>query len=656
MFKNMKVGTKIAGGFGVGLVLTIIIGGISIYNISKIGNIVNRLATQEIPETSAVIETERAMWHTHVLSYEFDDKLDEPSKKAWFDQRDMIEKGVEKIIPIATALDHDQTLTVANDIKAMHGEYSEIGEAYTALALRNIEIREQMEAEALAVGQQWAGFIEGQNKKMETAVASRSFDDVVTRAVKVKNSHEAVDVFNEARKNQFQFMITLDPDKAQQLKADIEKLTQLTEEQIKYSEDPADKERAKAALTHTAGYAELMEEWVGNRQRQSDLLARSDAKAMDIIDLTSAIAVRSNKASYEVGLTTVRLVSNIKWLLFAVLGGAVFIGVLLSFFITRGITRPLNHVIDGLSDGAEQVTAAAGQVSSSSQSLAEGASEQAASIEETSSSMEEMSAMTQKNAENAVQADSLMQESSQVVSQANESMGQLTLSMEDISRASDETSKIIKTIDEIAFQTNLLALNAAVEAARAGEAGAGFAVVADEVRNLAMRAAEAAKNTAQMIEGTVKKVADGTELVSVTNKAFEQVAKSTARVGELVAEIAAASKEQSSGIDQVNTAVSEMDKVVQQNAASAEESASAAEEMSAQAEQLMAYVADLVGLVTGSNAHADRSVSVRQQKSVHSMPGKASEKAKNRQLPLHHKNEIRPDQVISSGNDDFRDF
>jgi methyl-accepting chemotaxis protein len=236
-------------------------------------------------------------------------------------------------------------------------------------------------------------------------------------------------------------------------------------------------------------------------------------------------------------------------------------------------------------------------------------------------------------------------------------MGQLILSMEDISRASDETSKIIKTIDEIAFQTNLLALNAAVEAARAGEAGAGFAVVADEVRNLAMRAAEAAKNTARMIEGTVKKVADGSELVSVTNKAFEQVARSTARVGELVAEIAAASKEQSGGIDQVNTAVSEMDKVVQQNAASAEESASAAEEMSAQAEQLMAYVSDLVGLVAGSNAGAARSVSVRKQKPVHSVPARASKKAGHRQLPLLHKDEIRPDQALLSGNDDdFKEF
>jgi len=171
--------------------------------------------------------------------------------------------------------------------------------------------------------------------------------------------------------------------------------------------------------------------------------------------------------------------------------------------------------------------------------------------------------------------------------------------MDEISKASDETSKIIKTIDEIAFQTNLLALNAAVEAARAGEAGAGFAVVADEVRNLAMRAADAAKNTAELIEGTVKKVGDGTNLVNTTNEAFGKVAVSASKVGELVAEIASASNEQSQGISQVNTAVTEMDKVVQQNAANAEESASASEEMNAQAEQMKSMVNELGELVGG---------------------------------------------------------
>ncbi|MFK5951431.1 MAG: methyl-accepting chemotaxis protein [Desulfobacterium sp.] len=324
-------------------------------------------------------------------------------------------------------------------------------------------------------------------------------------------------------------------------------------------------------------------------------------------------------------------------------------------FFSRSITLPINRIIHGLGEGSTQVAAASTQVSSSSQSLAEGASEQAASIEETSASMEEMSSMTKKTAENAKHADTLTRETNLVVNEANASMGLLTDSMKDISKASEETSKIIKTIDEIAFQTNLLALNAAVEAARAGEAGAGFAVVADEVRNLAMRAADAAKNTAQMIEGTVKKVNEGSELVSKTHASFEKVSVSSGKVEALVAEIAEASNEQARGIEQVNIAISEMDKVVQQNAANAEESASASEEMNAQAGQLKEYVRDLVILITGSNEsyQAEGDIPPRKRTRIpsHNRPSPARN---TKQLSSKTK-EITPEQMIPF-DDDFENF
>ena len=270
------------------------------------------------------------------------------------------------------------------------------------------------------------------------------------------------------------------------------------------------------------------------------------------------------------------------------------------FWIAVGVSEPIRRISEKMNNSAQEVASAAGQVSSAGQLLAQGASEQAAAIEETSASLEEMSSMIKQNADHAGQADKLMHETKQVMGQANGSMGQLSTSMEEISKASEETSKIIKTIDEIAFQTNLLALNAAVEAARAGEAGAGFAVVADEVRNLAMRAAEAAKNTAGMIEQTVKKVKEGADLTTKTAQDFVHVVKRAEKVAELVGEISAASNEQAHGIDQTNESVAEMDKVVQQNAASAEESASAGEQLNAQAEEMKFMVEELAAIVGGS--------------------------------------------------------
>ncbi|MBI5586517.1 MAG: MCP four helix bundle domain-containing protein [Deltaproteobacteria bacterium] len=376
-----------------------------------------------------------------------------------------------------------------------------------------------------------------------------------------------------------------------------------------------------------------------------------------MIEIQKSIGRAREKAGMDEGRRTIHFVI---WLT----GFSLISGVFLSIFITRMITNRLKKVIAGLREGADQVASAAGQVSSASQSLAEGASEQAAGLEETSSSMEEMSSMTKQNAHNAGQANTLMAETGQVVDEANRSIDRLTGSMNEISQASEETGKIIKTIDEIAFQTNLLALNAAVEAARAGEAGAGFAVVADEVRNLALRAAEAAKNTAGLIEDTVKKVKKGSEIVIRTNEAFLKVAGGSKKTSELVAEIAAASQEQAQGIEQVSKAIAEMDRVVQQNAAGAEESASASEELNAQAEQMKDFVQQLVNLVGGA---ANENGAAKTKTPGHPLNPGTGRKALAAPLkkvktpawttrtvsPL---KEIRPERVIPLEAGDFKEF
>ncbi len=280
---------------------------------------------------------------------------------------------------------------------------------------------------------------------------------------------------------------------------------------------------------------------------------------------------------------------------------AIALSLLVTIFTARGIISSLKNLIANLTTGADQVTSASEQLAAASHSLAEGSSEQAASVEETAAAMEEMSATTQKNAENAHQADQLAKNGTALMDKAHHSMKAMIQAIEEISKASSATAKIIKTIDEIAFQTNLLALNAAVEAARAGEVGAGFAVVANEVRSLALRAAEAAKNTSLLIERTIKEVQGGTQLVQQTDESYREVAQSLKKVVDLVGEISAASKEQAEGIGQINKAVAEMDRVVQRNAANAEESASSSEEMNAQAQQLMEFVTELKTLVKGKS-------------------------------------------------------
>ena len=350
-----------------------------------------------------------------------------------------------------------------------------------------------------------------------------------------------------------------------------------------------------------------------------------------------------------------------------VLSLAIVLGGVLAFLLIRGINQALAGAAFELSEGAEQVSSAAGQVSASSQSLAQGSSEQAASLEETSASTEEITSMTRKNAENSRSAAQLVSSTAELVTAANHNLEQMVGSMQEINASSDKISRIIKVIDEIAFQTNILALNAAVEAARAGEAGMGFAVVAEEVRNLAQRSAQAAKDTAALIEESISKSNDGKGKLDLVGQAIHDITANVTQVKTLVDEVHLGSEEQARGIEQIAKAIAQMEQVTQKTAASAEESASASQELSAQAVSMNEVVGELNELVgaaakTGHDRRQPRSHPALRHSSgpgptnPSQRPSAASKPAR----PAHHAQPVAPVSVAPDGSfpleEDFKEF
>jgi methyl-accepting chemotaxis protein len=408
------------------------------------------------------------------------------------------------------------------------------------------------------------------------------------------SSHEMdkieYDLYN-LRVKIFEYLGTVNPDELKKIEEEVEKFSARIRTGLE--EYPQFEEAKKLFANSMEEYRNIMqfhyeyfqtkkayELIYGDSQKHFDALRTLiNKEKQEILDRTKRSAEGGSSKATDIAAIVLAI-----GFLIAISGG---------IFIRHSVTGPIQRVIEGLESAYKELAAAASHISSASLELAQGTSQQAGALDQTSSFLEEMASMTRKNAKNAGAADHIVKESGKVMNDARNSLKQLTRSMQEISQSSEETRKIIKTIDEIAFQTNLLALNAAVEAARAGEAGAGFAVVAEEVRNLAMRAAGAAKNTADIIESTVGKIQNGSEQVLIVNEIFARVETDIGKLGNLIGVAASSSNEQSRGIEQVNNSVSEMDKVVQQNAANGEELAGTAEEMDAQTGHMNEFIQSL---------------------------------------------------------------
>jgi methyl-accepting chemotaxis protein len=334
-------------------------------------------------------------------------------------------------------------------------------------------------------------------------------------------------------------------------------------------------------------------------QKQLDTVAQFSA---DVNEMMNAMATRNASLAIE----TAEAMGTSSIIMMILLIVSILLGVIMSVFIINSIVKPINRAIDELSSGSGQVTSASGEISKASQSMASGASEQASSLEEISASLNEITSMTKQNSDNVQTADALVKDSVDKAKESKDAMARLFEAVNAIKASGDDTARILKDIDEIAFQTNLLALNAAVEAARAGEAGKGFAVVAEEVRNLAQRSAESAKKTALLIETSQKSSSKGLELAEETSHSIEKISEASEKIAVIIDEIAKASEEQARGVDQVNQAIGNLDQTTQANASQSEELAASSEELSSQALSINDLVGDLVTVVAGAMARAQR--------------------------------------------------
>jgi methyl-accepting chemotaxis protein len=638
--KNMKLGTKLYMVLGILVVTACVVAGVGMYAMDTINGLLDYQNNFTIPETDAlagvrfnVMDILRNEKNAIIVTTEEESKKFEERAAKAIENTDKALAELTEVYGRDTGASAEEHAAVAEipkgleEVKANDKVLHELAVQHTVTKGKELVNGKGLEL-VTTIDEGFAGLTERWRKELAgPGATAKTLQDKIDGAygilVRVMKNHQAQALHLAARTEEdFAKVENANKTRGEEIAAELDALMALAD-----ANDKSALETIKTACAELnalqAQIFELSRKDTDNKASDISLGAQLDA-SNKLFDATEKLNKALDATTASVIQQSITLYRFSFWLLVGVAVIGIVVSMIVATIIIRGVTSSIGRVVSGLAEGSAQVNSASSQVAQSSQSMAEGASEQASSIEETSASLEEITSMTKQNADNASQAKKLAEAANASADKGSESMEKMGRAIDDIKKSSDETAKIIKTIDEIAFQTNLLALNAAVEAARAGDAGKGFAVVAEEVRNLAQRSAAAAKSTADMIEGSVKNADSGVVISGEVGSSLKEIADSVRKVNSLVGEIASASKEQAQGIEQVSTAVNQLSQVTQTNAASSEECAAAAEELGAQSEEMKRMVDALQAVVggSGSNGAGASKTALSQRRSLAAVPAR----------------------------------